>query len=103
MNNNCQLKLVISYCHIDENQITEFRKFLAPFKNNNTLEDWYDRKIFAGDDFQKDIDQNFENADLICLCLSQNFLKYSRYSKKFCEKIAKNMPKSVIKKIYDGF
>ena len=35
---------------------------------------------------------------LFLLFFSRNFLKYSRYSKKFCEEIAKNMPKSVIKK-----
>ena len=35
---------------------------------------------------------------LFLLFFSRKFLKYSRYSKKFCEKIAKNMPKSVIKK-----
>lgn len=74
MNNNCQLKLFISYCHMDENYITEFRKFLTSLKYNNTLKDWHDRRILAGEDFQKDIDQNFENADLICLCISQNFL-----------------------------
>ncbi|MCK5522018.1 MAG: TIR domain-containing protein, partial [Thiomargarita sp.] len=36
--------------------------------------DWYDRKIIPGQDFQDDIDNNLENADIICLFISASFL-----------------------------
>lgn len=69
-----RLKLFISYSHEDENYVKEFTKHLSPFKNNGSLEAWYDRKIIAGQDFQDSIDNNLKYADIICLCISANFL-----------------------------
>jgi hypothetical protein len=74
MKRNKKLKLCISYSHLDEEHIEEFIKHIAPLKNNGLIEDWYDRKIIAGQDFQDDIDKNLENADIICLFISANFL-----------------------------
>ena len=74
MKQNKKLKLCISYSHFDEKRIEEFIKHIAPLKNNGLIEDWYDRKIIAGQDFQDDIDKNMENADIICLFISANFL-----------------------------
>ena len=67
-------KLFISYSHKDENLIEDFITHVAPLKNNDILSDWYDRKIETGEEFQKDIDNNLENADIICLMISSNFL-----------------------------
>lgn len=69
-----KLKLFISYSHDDEKDIEEFIKHIAPLKRNDLIEDWYDRKIIPGQDFQDDIDNNLENADIICLFISANFL-----------------------------
>ncbi len=77
MKQNEKLKLFIGYSHLDEGYIDEFRKHIAPLKNNGLIEDWYDRKIIAGQDFQDNIDNNLENADIICLFFSANFLSSS--------------------------
>lgn len=74
MDNNSKLKLFISYSHLDEKEVKEFIKFLSPLKDNGSVQEWYDRKIIAGDDFQDTIDNNLENADIICLFISANFL-----------------------------
>jgi uncharacterized UPF0160 family protein len=74
MKQNNKLKLFISYSHRDEEHINEFRKHVTPLKNNGLIDDWYDRKIIAGKDFQDEIDNNLENADIIYLFLSANFL-----------------------------
>ncbi len=74
MERNEKLKLFISYSHLDEGHIKEFIKHIAPLKNNGLIEDWYDRKIIAGQDFQDTIDNNLEIADIICLFISANFL-----------------------------
>ena len=66
--------LFISYSHYDESHIVEFRKHIAPLKDNGLIKDWYDRKIIGGQDFQNEIDNNIENADIICLFISANFL-----------------------------
>ena len=72
------LKLFISYSHEDnlneKPYIEEFKKQLSPLKNDDLIEDWYDREIFPGKDFQNEIDNKLENADIICLFISENFL-----------------------------
>jgi len=73
-----KLKLFISYSHQDNTEnrpfVKEFKKHLAPLKDNGSVEEWYDREILGGDDFQEKIDNKLENADIICLFISANFL-----------------------------
>ena len=74
---NDKLKVFISYSHYDNEgtkYIEEFKKHLAPLKDNGLVEEWYDRMIFPGEDYQKVIDNNLEDADIICLFISANFL-----------------------------
>ncbi len=71
------LKLFIGYSHIDESHIGEFIKHIAPLKSNGLIQEWYDRKITAGGEFKDDINNNLENADIICLFISANFLSSS--------------------------
>lgn len=68
------LKLFISYSHKDETLVSNFISHIAPLKNNEIISEWYDRKIETGEEFQIDIDNNLENADIICLMISSNFL-----------------------------
>ncbi len=74
MEQNKKLKLFIGYSHKDNPYIEEFKKHIAPLKNNGLVEDWYDRKILSGEDFQNKIDNNLEDADIICLFISADFL-----------------------------
>jgi GTPase SAR1 family protein len=69
-----RLSLFISYSHHDENCINEFIKHTRPLIDIGNIELWHDRKIIAGNNFQKEIDMNLENADIICLFISANFL-----------------------------
>jgi hypothetical protein len=41
-------KLFISYSHLDEHFIDEFKKHIAPLKQNGLISEWCDRKIIAG-------------------------------------------------------
>lgn len=78
MEQNKKLKLFISYSHQDNlpdnPYIEEFKKHIAPLKNNGLVEDWYDRKLLSGEDFQNKIDNNLDDADIICLFISADFL-----------------------------
>jgi len=74
MDNNEKLKLFISYSHYDEEHINDFIRHIAPLKTNGLISDWYDRKITAGKNFQNEINNNLEDADIICLFISANFL-----------------------------
>ncbi|CAG1004786.1 hypothetical protein METP2_03591 [Methanosarcinales archaeon] len=75
---NKKLKLFISYSHQDNLSanpyIEQFKKHIAPLKNNGLIEDWYDRIILSGEDYHIKIDNNLEDADIICLFISANFL-----------------------------
>jgi hypothetical protein len=68
------LKLFISYCHKDEDLVSNFISHINPLKDNGLILEWYDRKIETGNEFQKNIDNNLENADIICLMISHHFL-----------------------------
>lgn len=78
MEQNKKLKLFISYSHqdnlSDNPYIEQFKKHIAPLKNNGLIEEWYDRIILPSEDFQHKIDNNLEDADIICLFISANFL-----------------------------
>ncbi len=75
MKNNKKLKIFISYSHLDEDDINEFRKHTSPL--DDLIDSWYDRQILAGQNLQNTIDSNLGNADIICLFISANFLDSS--------------------------
>lgn len=68
------LKLFISYSHKDETLVSKFLNHLHPLESNGLIKKWYDRKIETGEEFQNHIDNSLDNADLICLMISDNFL-----------------------------
>ncbi|MFW5891589.1 MAG: TIR domain-containing protein [bacterium] len=74
MNNSEKLKLFISYSHKDESHINQFKQIVK-----NDIDDkitvWYDREIEGGEDWKSKIDNNLEDADIVCLFISKNFLK----------------------------
>ena len=75
MEQNKKLKLFISYSHFDEKPyIEEFIKHIVPLKDNGLIEEWYDRKILSGENYQNKIDSNLKDGDIICLFISASFL-----------------------------
>ncbi len=68
------LNLFISYSHKDETLVSKFINHISPLKNSGLISEWYDRKIETGEEFQNDIDNNLDNADIICLMISDSFL-----------------------------
>lgn len=67
-------KLKLFICHSHEDDIQDFITHITPLKDNGLIEDWYDRKILAGSHFQNEIDNNLNDAGIICLFISANFL-----------------------------
>lgn len=72
-----RIKLFISYSHLDEEYVKAFIRHIAPLKVNGLIEAWYDRKIIAGSDYQNKINNKLEDADVVCLFISANFLSSS--------------------------
>ncbi|WP_332449141.1 TIR domain-containing protein [Methanoculleus sp.] len=75
---NTRLNLFISYSHKDNTpdnpNIEEFVTHIAPLKDNGSIEVWYDHSIIGGEKFREKIDYKLEDADIICLFVSANFL-----------------------------
>ena len=69
-----KLKLFCSYSHSDEDEIKNFLEHIAPLLNNGLISQWYDRRIKAGENFRENIDNNLDDADIVCLFVSAKFL-----------------------------
>lgn len=69
-----KLKLFYSYSHVDEDKVEKFVKHLTPLKNKGLISEWYDRMIIAGENFREHIDNNLDDADIVCLFVSAEFL-----------------------------
>ena len=67
-------KLFFSYSHRDEDLRDQLEVHLAMLKREGAIESWHDRKIPAGDEFDRTIDAKLEEADVILLLVSADFL-----------------------------
>lgn len=66
--------LFFSYSHKDEDLRDQLEVHLAMLKREGLIEAWHDRKIPAGDEFDRSIDAKLEEADAILLLVSPDFL-----------------------------
>jgi len=76
-----KIKVFYSYSHKDEAYRIELEKWLAILRKENYIEEWHDRKILPGDIWNSKIDEHEDNADIILLLFSQDFI-----SSNSCEK-----------------
>lgn len=67
-------KLVFSYSHADEALRNELEKHLAPLKRQGLIETWHDRRIIAGQEFDREIGRHFAEADIVLLLISPDFI-----------------------------
>lgn len=67
-------KVFFSYSHKDEAMRDELETHLAMLKRQNVIETWHDRRIIAGDEFDGQISQHLEAADIILLLVSPYLL-----------------------------
>src|SRR5205814_513347 len=70
--------LFFSYSHKDEDLRDQLEVHLAMLKHDGIIESWHDRKIPAGDELDTSIDAKLDEADVILLLVSPDFLA-SRY------------------------
>ncbi|WP_437948078.1 PQQ-binding-like beta-propeller repeat protein [Sorangium sp. So ce296] len=68
------VRLFFSYSHRDEALRDELETHLALLKREGLLQSWHDRRIGAGDDWAGQIDRNFDEAEVILLLVSADFL-----------------------------
>jgi internalin A len=68
------LGLFYSYSHKDENLRDELETHLKLLQRQGAISDWHDRRILAGGEWDKKIDENLEKADIILLLISADFI-----------------------------
>lgn len=68
------LKVFCSYSHKDESLQDELETHLKLLQMQGYIETWHDRKILPGNEWEGEIDQNLERADIILLLISIDFI-----------------------------
>ncbi len=68
------VRLFISYSHKDERFRNELETHLKLLQRQGLIEIWHDRKIEAGDEWKRKIDENLERAEIILLLISADFI-----------------------------
>jgi hypothetical protein len=68
------LRIFFSYSHKDEQYKKELDVHFAQLRNTGRVETWNDRKIIAGDNWDDNIKKQLEEADIVILMLSADFL-----------------------------
>lgn len=69
-----KIKIFISYCHKNETYVEDFEKYISPMKDKYNLDLWRDTENKAGEKFQKKIDEQLNQSDIILLFISSDFL-----------------------------
>lgn len=67
-------KVFISYSHSDTAAMKELCKFLSGLERNGQIEKWTDLELQAGMVVKTDILSKLEEADIVILLISQNFI-----------------------------
>src|SRR5277367_105605 len=67
-------RVFYSYSHIDAELRQKLGTYLAPLRHQKKIEEWHDRKIKPGDNWDAEIGASIEAAHLILLLLSAEFL-----------------------------
>jgi internalin A len=71
---NDALRLFYSYSHKDEHLRDELETHLKLLQRQGLIQNWHDRRILPGSDWEDDIDDNLERADIILLLISADFI-----------------------------
>jgi hypothetical protein len=69
------VKIFYSYSHKDADLRNELGTHLAALRRWQTVEDWYDRKITPGEDWDKVIDERLRTTDIILALISSDFIQ----------------------------
>jgi GTPase SAR1 family protein len=72
--NTAAATLFYSYAHVDEAFREQLEKHLSLLRREGLLSDWHDRAILPGAAWADEIDEHLEQADLILLLVSADFL-----------------------------
>src|SRR5262245_42210460 len=76
------IQVFFSYAHKDETLRDELSNHLAILKWQGVIDEWHDRQIPAGDEWEEAIDDRINQAQVILLLISSDFL-----ASKYCHQV----------------
>ncbi len=68
------VKIVFCYAHKDEVFLRKLKTHLAPLQRQGLIDVWYDRNISAGTEWEQEIGVHLNNADILLLLVSPDFM-----------------------------
>lgn len=68
------VRIFYSYSRKDEPLRDELSAHLAAMRRSELIDDWHDRRILPGDEWNTDIEEHLESSHLILLLISSDFL-----------------------------
>jgi hypothetical protein len=68
------VELFIAYSHVDELMKQELVKHLSSLSRSGLVQEWHDRRIEPGADWNRDIDRHLNHSDIILLLISADFI-----------------------------
>ena len=68
------VNIFYSYAHEDEEYKDQLEKTLTVLRKQKIINDWSDRRIAPGSDWEEDINTHLEMADIILLMVSNDFI-----------------------------
>lgn len=69
-----RISVFYSYSHKDEELRDELEAHLAALWRSGLISEWHDRKIMPGDNWERQIDQHLDSAQLILFLISADFI-----------------------------
>jgi TIR domain-containing protein/WD40 domain-containing protein len=68
------VKIFFCYAHEDELYLNKLKAYLRPLQRQELIDVWYDRDISAGTDWEREISQRLNEAKIILLLVSPDFM-----------------------------
>jgi len=68
------IRVFYCYAHEDKTLRDQLEKHLNNLKRQNQITSWYDREISAGKEWEREIDRNLNEAHIILLLISPDFM-----------------------------
>lgn len=76
LNTSSKMKRIfISYSKLDLKYVTKFLEHLSALQLDGKVSHWFCSELEAGSEWDKEIQEHFDNADIVCFMLSPNFMK----------------------------
>jgi TIR domain len=72
------VSIFFCYAHEDEALLNKLKTHLFPLQRAGLVDVWYDRDISAGTEWEREISQHLDAAQIILLLVSPDFM-YSEY------------------------